>query len=184
MKGAIIFSTMYGSTAQYAEWIGAATGLRVFNTKDANVDLSKYDFLVIGSPIIYHKVFHRKRIRKYLAEVEKKPVLFFTVSGAPAGSKLDGWIADSLPQHLISKIHHVALRGRQNPKELRWWDRLMLIIGSMKNPDPVASKEELEGFNFMDQSSIEPIVEWVQLIQLNGELWNKVTPTEGSNLFI
>ena len=165
MKGAIIFSTMYGSTAQYAEWIGAATGLPVFNIKDANVDPSKYDFLVIGSPIIYHKVYHRKRIRKFLAAVEIKPVLFFTVSGAPAGAKLDGWIANSLPQRLISKMHHVALRGRQNPKELRWWDRLMLIIGSMKNPDPVASKEELEGFDFMDQSSIGPIVKWVRQLQ-------------------
>jgi hypothetical protein len=45
-----------------------------------------------------------------------------------------------------------------------------LIIGSMKNPDPVASKEELEGFDFMDQSSIAPILKLIQQIQSGGVL--------------
>ena len=165
MKGAIIFSTRYGSTEQYAKWIGEATGLPIFNIKDTDFNLSEFDYLIIGSPIIYHKVHNWKWVRANLAEIEQKPLLFFTVSGAPAGAKLDGWITRSLPQSLISKMHHVVLQGRQNPKELSWYDRLMLIIGSMKNPDPVASKEELEGFDFMDQSSIAPIVKWVQLIK-------------------
>ena len=86
----------------------------------------------------------------------------FTVSGAPSGPKLEGWIADCLPETLISKMEHVALRGRQNPKELTWWDRLMLIIAGLKNPDPVAREEELKGFDFMDKSSIEPIIKLVQ----------------------
>ena len=170
MKGAIFFSSKYGSTAQYAEWIGEATGLPVFNIKDANANLSDYDFLILGSPIIYHKVHNWRWVRKKLAEIEAKPILFFTVSGAPEGYKLDGWIADSLPQSLISKMQHVVLRGRQNPKELTWWDRLMLIIGSMKNPDPVASKEELEGFDYMDKSSIAPIVKWVRQYQASNVL--------------
>ena len=170
MKGVIIYSTMYGSTAQYARWIEEETGLPLFNIKDIKLDISKYDFLIIGSPIIYHKVHNWKWVRKHLVEMENRPVIFFTVSGAPAGQKLDAWIADSLPQSLISRMHHVVLRGRQNPKELRWWDRLMLIIGSMKNPDPVASKEEREGFDFMDQSSIRPIIELVQQIQSQGIL--------------
>jgi len=40
MKGAIFFSTKYGSTAQYAKWIGEATGLPVFNIKVTNADPS------------------------------------------------------------------------------------------------------------------------------------------------
>ena len=164
-KGAIIFSTKYGSTAQYASWIGEATALPVFDIEDDDVPLSDYDFLVIGSPIIYHKVHNWKWVRANLAELEGKPIIFFTVSGAPAGAKLDGWIANSLPQDFIERMHHIVLRGRQNPRELSWWDRLMLIIGSMKNPDPVASIEEREGFDFMDEASIEPIIRQVQRIR-------------------
>lgn len=162
MNGAIFFSSKYGSTAQYANWIGEATGLPVFDVKDNNADPSKYDFLILGSPIIYYKLSIYKWIKKHLSIIEDKPIFFFSVSGAGAGPKLDGWIADSLPQFLISKMKHVALRGRQIPAELTLYDRMMLIIAGLKNPDPVARKEELQGFDYMDKTSIEPILRLVE----------------------
>jgi hypothetical protein len=100
-----------------------------------------------------------------LANIENKPVIFFTVSGAGPGPKLDAWFANSIPKQLISQTKHIALRGRQIPKELTWYDRLMLIIAGLKNPDPVARKEEMEGFDYMDKSSITPIIELVEQFQ-------------------
>ena len=41
-SGAIFFSGMYGSTEQYAQWIGEATELPVFDIKDTHADPSKY----------------------------------------------------------------------------------------------------------------------------------------------
>ena len=64
MNGAIFFSTKYGSTAQYAKWIGEATGLPVFNVKDSKADPSKYDFLILGSPVIYYKLIIHKWVKK------------------------------------------------------------------------------------------------------------------------
>ncbi len=165
MNGAIFFSSKYGSTEQYANWIGEATGIPVFNVKNNKVDLNKYDFLVLGSPIIYYKLSIRKWVKRYLADIENKPIIFFSVSGAPAGEKLNRWIADSLPKYFISRMNHIALRGRQIPEELTFFDRMMLKIGALINKDPEASKQELEGFDFMDKSSIEPIVNRVQQFQ-------------------
>lgn len=166
MKGVIFFASKYGSTKQYSNWIAQATGLTVFNINDAKTDLSNYDFLVLGSPIIYYKLLNRKWLRRNWSTIVNKPIILFTVSGAPAGKKLDGWIANSnLPKGFISKVKHIALRGRQNPKELTLYDRLMLIIGAIKNPDPVARKEELHGFDYMDKSSIEPIIKLVKQFQ-------------------
>ena len=162
MKGAIFYSTKYGSTAEYANWIGEASGLPVFNVKDKNADPSKYDFLVLGSPVLYYKLIIHKWIKSNWDIIKYKPVIFFSVSGAGAGEKLDGWINDSFPKELISKMKHIALRGRQIPKELTWYDRLMLIIAGLKNPDPVAGKEELRGFDYMDKSSISPIIKLVE----------------------
>lgn len=166
MNGAIFFSTKYGSTAEYAKWISEATGLPVFNIKDTKADPSKYDFLILGSPIIYYKLTIHKWVKKHIQSIDKKPIIFFSVSGAPAGEKLDGWIADSLPKYFIIRMDHVALRGRQIPEQLTWYDRMMLKIGSMANKDPKARKEEIEGFDFMDKSSIEPIVELAEEFQL------------------
>jgi flavodoxin len=162
MNGAIFFSSKHGSTAQYANWIGEETGLPVFGVKDASANPSQYDFLVLGSPIIYFKVLNRKWVKKNLASIENKPIIFFTVSGAPSGPKLDGWIIASLPAYFVSHIKHVALRGRQKPEELTWWESLTLKIGALINKDAEARKQELEGFDFMDKSSIEPIIKLVQ----------------------
>lgn len=159
MKGAIFFSTRYGSTAQYAEWTSQATGLPAFDVNEANADPSEYDFLVLGSPVIYHKLALRKWMERNAAVIQNRPTILFSVSGAGAGPKLDGWMAQSLPAELISHVMQFALRGRQNPGELTWYDRIMLIIGGLKNPDPVAAREEMRGFDFMDKDSIEPIVE-------------------------
>ena len=167
MNGAIFFSSKYGSTEQYAHWIGEATGLPVFNVKDDTADPGKYDFLILGSPIIYFKLSIRKWVKRHLETIENKPIIFFSVSGAPAGEKLDKWIADSLPENFISNMHHVALQGRQIPKELTYFDRIMLKIGALANRDPEARKQELEGFDFMDQSSIEPVLKLADEYQLS-----------------
>ena len=165
MKGAIFYASKYGSTGQYADWIAEATGLPVFHIKDSKADPSRFDFLILGAPILYYKLHNHKWVKRHLNDIVNKPVIFFSVSGAPAGEKLDGWIADSLPSQLISKMYHVALRGRQIPKQLTWYDRILLIIGGLKNPDPVARKEEMKGFDYMDRSSIAPIVTLVEEFQ-------------------
>ena len=167
MEGAIFYSTKYGSTAEYAKWISEATGLPVFNIKDTNADPSKYDFLILGSPIIYYKLTIHKWVKKHIQLIDNKPIIFFSVSGAPAGKKLDGWIANSLPKYFIIRMHHVALRGRQIPEQLTLYDRTMLKIASKFNKDPKARKEEFEGFDFMDKSSIKPIVELAEQFQLS-----------------
>ena len=158
MNGAIIYSSKYGSTKQYATWIAEATGLPMFNVKNKNADPAKFDYFILGTPIIYFRLSIHKWVKKHLVHFENKPVIFFSVSGAPAGEKLDSWIAKSLPEEFISKMNHVALRGRQIPGELTLFDRIMLKIGGSFNRDPEARKQELEGFDFMDKTSIEPIL--------------------------
>ena len=162
MKGAVFFSGQYGSTAQYANWISEATGLPAFNTKDSAADPAKFDYLILGSSVIIYKLTIHKWVKKHLASLLKRPVILFTVSGAPPGPKLDGWISNCLPERLVSHMEHVALRGRLNLKAISWWHRIILKIGAWKNKDLRAKKEELEGFDFMDKSGIKPILRQIQ----------------------
>ncbi len=158
MKGAVLYATKYGSTAEYADWIAAASGLPVFNVRREDVDPDAYDFLILATPVIYYKLLITDWVQRNLARLEGKPVVMVTVSGAPPGPKLDAWVGDSLPADFIANAKHVALRGRQIPAELSWYDRAMLIIAAWKNPDPVASDEELNGFDYMDKDSIAPVL--------------------------
>ncbi len=165
MNGAIFFSGQYGSTAQYARWIGETTDLPVFDVNDANADPSKYDFLVLGSSVIVYKLTIRDWVKTNWASIENKPIILFTVSGSAAGPKLDRWVANSLPENLIRQMDHVALRGRLDPKEHNWWIRLILIMGALMNKDPEARKQEMKGFDFMDKSSIKSMLKLVQQYQ-------------------
>ncbi len=167
MKGAIFYTSKYGSTQQYAKWIAEATGLPIFDVREDTADLQQFDFLIIGSPIMYFRLSIRDWIKKNMSVLETKPVIFYSVSGAGAGKKLDGWVEKSLPEKLTSKMHHVALRGRQIKEYLSAYDKIMLVIGAMFNRDKVAREHELKGFDFMDKSSIGPILQIVEKFQMS-----------------
>lgn len=168
LTGAIFFAGQYGSTAQYAGWIGAASNLPVFDSARTDADPESFDFLVLGSSVIVHKLLIRKWLKRHRNTIENKPVILFTVSGAPAGPKLDGWIADSLPADLTARVHHVALRGKLDHEKIGWWVKLILRIGALMNDDPEAREEELKGFDYMDKSSIAPVLELIAQCRSNG----------------
>ena len=165
MKGAIFFSGKYGSTEQYSKWISETTGLPIFDIKDPSANPSKYDFLVLGSSVMFFKLTNRKWVNRNFPVIKTKPVILFTVSGAGPGPKLEEWIAGCLPQELISKMKHVGLRGRADHSKFSWGLRLIMWMGSMFNPDPEASRDERYGFDYMDKESIAPIVEMIRQMQ-------------------
>ncbi len=162
MSGAIFFSGKYGSTEQYAKWIGEATELPVFDIKDTNTDPSKYEFLILGSSILYFRLTIRKWAKANLAKLEGRSKIMFSVSGAGASTKLNRWVEASLPSGLLSQMEHVPLRGKLDHSKVSWWLRKILWVGSLFNPDPQARKDERGGFDYMDKSSIEPIIRMFQ----------------------
>jgi len=167
MKGAIFFSGKYGSTKQYAEWIGDATGFPVFDIKDPQANPSQYDFLILGSSIVYYKLTIRKWARTNLDILKDKSKILFSVSGAGPSDKLNRWVAASFPTELMPQVKHIALRGRLDHSKLGWGLRQILWVASLLNRDPDSSKDERYGFDYMDKSSIDPIVQMVDQYKSN-----------------
>ncbi|MBT8206563.1 MAG: flavodoxin domain-containing protein [Eudoraea sp.] len=162
MNGAIFFSGKYGSTKQYANWIGEALGLSVFDIKDPDADPSKYDYLILGSSILYFRLSIRNWVNANLSRLEGRSKILFSVSGAGPSAKLNRWVAKSIPSGLASQMEHVALRGRLDHTKVSWWVRQMLWMGSLFNPDPEARKDERQGFDYVDKESIGPIIKLVR----------------------
>ena len=165
MNGAIFFSSRYGSTEQYANWIGEATGLPVFHVDDANADPTKYDFLILGSALIFFRLIIRKWVKANLTDLKGRSKILFSVSGAGPGPKIDRWATASLPESLLSKMNHVALRGKMDHSKLSWGMKQVMRMGALFNPDRQASRDERHGFDYMDKSSIEPILRLVEQFQ-------------------
>ena len=166
MKGVILYMGRFGSTRQYAHWIKEATGFPVFNVKKEKPDLNKYDLLIVGSAIMISKPTIRKWLKKHWPEIKEKPALLFTVSGAaPDDPDLQKWLHNYIDREIIDKITYIPLRGRLNIKELPWLIRLMLKMGAKQEKDPEIKKRMEEGFDYLDQSSTLPIVEWAKSVQ-------------------
>ncbi len=167
MKGAIYFISKYGSTAQYANWIGRASGLPVRCVNNSNVDPMAYDFLIIASPVVFGKLLIGEWVKDNLAAIDGKPVIMVTVSGPQLDPDLDTWLGDSLPPELVSRMKHIALRGRRVFRNLTWYDRLMLRVEAMRARDQSARKEKLEDFDFVDKSCIYPVENLAREMQLS-----------------
>lgn len=159
MKGAIFYSSQYGSTAQYAQWVCDATGLPLFDTNTIGADPSEYDYLILGSSVIVGKLTIRKWVKDKLSNIADKPIILFTVSSSGAGPNLNSWIKESLPGEITSNMEHVALRGRMHPDKLSWILKIALKIGAVVSKGTKTPTQELNGFDYMDKSSIKPIVE-------------------------
>jgi len=165
MTGAIFYASKYGSTEQYAHWIADEVNIPVFDVDRDSVEPSDYDFAVIAAPVIYHKLMFHKWARRHAADLLNRPTFLVSVSGAGPGAKLDGWIAASLPPDLVAHAEHFALRGRQNPRDLNLYDRVMLQIGGLMNRDPQARRDEMKGFDYMDKASVAPVIERIGHLQ-------------------
>lgn len=161
MNGAIFYSGKRGSTAQYAQWIGEATGLPVFDANNTQADPADYDFLILGSSVIIFKLTIRKWVRANWDRIKQKPTLLFSVSGAAADDPLlQSWLLASYPAELVEQAPHVALGGRLDLTKFSWWMRLFMKIGAFTKPTPEKKRDMLEGFDRVDKASIAPIVQW------------------------
>ncbi|NND96450.1 MAG: hypothetical protein HKN47_03870 [Pirellulaceae bacterium] len=163
MNGAIFYSGKRGSTAQYAQWIGEATGVPVFDANDTQANPADYDFLIIGSSVILMKMTIRKWVRANWDGIKKKPTLLFSVSGVAADDPLlQSWLRASYPEELVDRAHHFGLGGRLDLSKFSWWMKLFMRIGSYTKPTAEKKRDMQEGFDRVDKASIAPIVEWAK----------------------
>ena len=161
MNGAIFYSGKRGSTAQYAQWIGEATGLPVFDANSTQADPAHYDFLILGSSVIFMRMTIRKWVRANWDGIKQKPTLLFSVSGATADDPLlQNWLRASYPDELVGQAPHFGLGGRLDLSKFSWWMRLFMKVGAYTKPTVEKKRDMLEGFDRVDKANIAPIVQW------------------------
>ena len=162
MKAAIFYTGKFGSTKKYAYWINEHNEYPVFDLNKENPDPEEYDLLILGSSIITMRPSIQKWLNTNWASIKDKPVLLYTVSGTePEHPDLRKWLENSFSNEILEHAYHVPLRGRLALQELPWYIRLALKLGARIEKDPTIKKRMAEGFDYMDKSSIEPILEWV-----------------------
>lgn len=167
-KSAIIYSSKYGATRQYAEWLGEELALPLFITGSVDkAQLSICDFVVIGSSVYIGKLLIRDWLRKNAAILKNKKLFLFVVCGSSSDKeKQKKIIADNIPDSLLELCSIFFMPGRLDIKKLSWKDRLLLKLGSRLEKNPVAKKAMLTGIDGVKKENSDELANAVRSFRM------------------
>jgi len=161
MKGIVIYKGKYGATAQYAAWLGEARYLPVIDIEqEKTVDLTKYDYVIAGSPVYLGKLLARDWLRRNAGVLQPKKVFLFVVCGSANKEKHkhDKMMKENVPAGVAESDEIFFLPGRVVIRKLSWFDRLVLKIGAYLQKDPAKKAQMLHGFDRVKRENINDII--------------------------
>lgn len=150
---AVLYHSIYGSTAQYAEWIAEETGAVCIDLKSHSIiDPDQADVLVFGSFV--HAGTLSMRVCKFITDnidviKTKRCVLFSVSSSDPWSKNVRLAFEHSLPPEYRSNIAFFPLQGRVETKKLKFMHKMMSRMSNLQDMDKV------------DRGAISPIVKYI-----------------------
>jgi menaquinone-dependent protoporphyrinogen IX oxidase len=165
MKGIIVFDGKYGSTKQYASWIGEDLGFPVIDCRaGVPIDFTGYDTIIIGSSIMGWKLRAGKWIISHRNALKGKKVHLFTVSGTPPerSEALEKLARICIGQNTAREFRFYPFRGRMIYEKLPVLLRALLRVVSLFIRDPEARKGMTESFDHVKRENIAPLVSTVK----------------------
>ena len=168
-KIAVIYTTRYGTTRTYAEWIAQPVAADLFPARGKREDLEPYDTIVFGGYRRGLQIAGIDYLKKNFDALNGKRVIIFCVGLGPANRQImERVLAANFTSAMRKQISMFGLRGAMNIRRLRGKDRfkmsLMRMRLKMKRADHMTEEEValLEAtehpVNFTDENTVKPIV--------------------------
>lgn len=152
MKAIVVYYSRYGSTRQYAEWIGAAIGAEVVELKQAKgLDLAAYDAVVFGCPFYAGRLKIAGLVQEWAPRLVGRRLAFFAVTARPPGDRrIVTDFERAVPEDVRRNIRFFALPGRLVLSKMSLLERAVMKL--MKAAD----------FDRVRQDEITPLVEYLR----------------------
>ena len=182
MKIAVIYTSKYGTTEQYAKWIARDVGADLLKQDDCKVkDLEKYDCLIFGGPIHAGGILGIRFLQKHYKKLSDKKIFVFAVGLNVEEPDVQLECREINFVKGIKDLPCYFLRGGYDPARVTGMDkRLMGVVRKMiagKAPSEMTSseKELLEaieqGADYTSYSAIYDLVYAVQTLDLETKSW-------------
>lgn len=166
--GVIIYAGKYGSTDQYAHWLGQKLSLPLLDAESTTPEkLADYHLVIIGSSVYVGKLVIGKWLQHNASILSKKELFLFIVCGTTAedAQEQQKIINSNLPPVLAKTTEIFFLPGRCVVKQLSWKDWFVLKMGAMIQHDPQKKAIMNRGFDYMDQKHLEPLIAAVRQLE-------------------
>ena len=170
MKGIILYTSKYGSTKRYAEWLAEETGFDCVETKKAKIeDVKQYDTILLGGGIYASGIAGLSFLRKNIAQLREKKVIVFcdgaspyeetafsqivahnlkdSLAGLPCFYCRGAWDPEvmSLADRTLCRMLQKAV-AKKKPEDCEIWEKALLEAGDQKH-------------DWTDRSYLAPVLE-------------------------
>lgn len=167
-KIAVVYSSKYGTTQQYAKWLSEALECDIFDVREVSAaKIDQYNCIIFGTAL------HAGGMRKISAILKMKPkkLIIFTVGLAnPETTDYSKIISKNVPEVVQKDCKIFHLRGGIDYRKLSFVDRIMMAMmkrGIKKQADKQTAEEKLfletygQKIDFSDKRTLKPIVDYV-----------------------
>lgn len=163
-KVLVAYRSKYGSTKQYAEWIQQGTRGDLIDIGGGDApDLAGYDILIIGGYVRTGNIVVAPFIKDHWGVMKGGKVILFTTSGTPPRHpKIQSIYEKSLPEEIRKGITYFPLPGRISGKDLTLWDKFLIVIGKIAEPDETLKKDMGKDFDAVRRENLSPFFEFVE----------------------
>jgi len=170
MKGIVLYSSKYGTTKRYADWIAQETRFDCIETKKARIgDVRQYDTIVLGGGIYASGIAGLPFLSKHIGQLRGKKIVIFCDGASPYEEKAFQQIVAHNLKGDLAGIPCFYCRGAWDYDNMGFMDKklckMLLKAVSKKKPEEceVWEKALVEaGFTKHDWTSrdyIAPILE-------------------------
>lgn len=131
---AVIYTSIYGSTKRYAQWIGQELSCPVIERKDFSLqDFPRYDTIIYGGGLYAGGVSGIKFITKNWSRLSAKQVVLFTCGLADPDdpdniSHIQNSLSQVLSEEMLTRIHLFHLRGSIDYPRLNFRHKCMMAM--------------------------------------------------------
>ena len=168
---AVVYTSKYGSTKKYAQWIAEKTNADIFECPKVQInDLVKYDTIIYGGGLYASQITGISIITKNHEVLKDKNIVVFTVGFASTHREevFQPIIEKNLPEEIRKEIEFFHLRGAIDYSVLRFAHKAMMamlktVISKKKSEDLTNDDKEILNTyggkaDFIDKNTIEPLL--------------------------
>ena len=157
MKGIILYTSKYGATKRYADWLAEDTGFDCIETKNAKIkDVMQYDTIILGGGIYASGISGLSFLKKNISQLSEKKIIIFcdgaspyvekafqqvvshnlkdALSGVPCFYCRGAWDMDAMSfgDKTLCKMLQKAV-AKKAPEDLEIWEKALMEAGTEKH---------------------------------------------------
>lgn len=170
MKGIILYTSKYGATRRYADWLAEETGFDCVEVKKAKIeDVKQYDAVLLGGGVYASGIAGLSFLRKHMDQLQGKKVIVFCDGMSPYEDAAIRLIVDRNMKDALADVPCFYCRGAWNMDALSFFDkslcRMLRKAVAKKKPEDYEPLEKAlmeagdSNCDWTDKAYLAPVLE-------------------------